>query len=533
MASMLVGLAVMLSVATVLGQYDPNIAHGRPRSAYVHLFEWKWTDIALECERFLGPKGFAAVQVSPPNEHAVITNPLYPWWQRYQPVSYKLVSRSGNETEFIDMVTRCNNAGVRIYVDAIINHMSAAGMGVGSAGSSFNSNEKDFPGVPYGPRDFTDDWECTCKDGKIDYSVPACVRNCRLSGLPDLAIYKFHTRVMLRNYFNKLVQIGVAGFRVDAAKHMWPIHLNQLLASVNNLNTQWFPQNSRPFIYSEVINQPNEPITASEYTDSGRVTEFGYGKALSHAVLKGQALANLRTFGDGTGDNWKMINGAVAVSFVDNHDNQRGHGGGGNILTFRQPREYKIANAFMLAHKYGFPQVMSSYNWQQNYGFDSEGVWKDLNDFIGPPHAAGSPPGTTASVVITADGSCDRRVGWICEHRWRQITNMVEFRNVAGSGDQVHWWDNGINKIAFGRGAVGATTAFIAINNEDNRMNEWLVTGLPAGIYCDVISGNLVNGDCTGRRIQVFQDTKALFDISNIYSDNNDPIIAIHVNAKL
>ena len=62
-----------------------------PRTVAVHLFEWKWPDIAQECESFLGPKGFAAVQVSPPNEHAVVEN--FPWYQRYQPVSYPDFSR--------------------------------------------------------------------------------------------------------------------------------------------------------------------------------------------------------------------------------------------------------------------------------------------------------------------------------------------------------------------------------------------------------------------------------------------------------
>lgn len=33
------------------------------RSTIVHLFEWKWKDIAEECERFLGPHGFGGVQV--------------------------------------------------------------------------------------------------------------------------------------------------------------------------------------------------------------------------------------------------------------------------------------------------------------------------------------------------------------------------------------------------------------------------------------------------------------------------------------
>ena len=37
----------------------------------VHLFEWKWSDIGEECERFLAGAGFCGVQVSPPNEHAL------------------------------------------------------------------------------------------------------------------------------------------------------------------------------------------------------------------------------------------------------------------------------------------------------------------------------------------------------------------------------------------------------------------------------------------------------------------------------
>ena len=40
---------------------DPNCLP--ERDTIVHLFEWKWTDIKQECERFLGPKGYCAVQV--------------------------------------------------------------------------------------------------------------------------------------------------------------------------------------------------------------------------------------------------------------------------------------------------------------------------------------------------------------------------------------------------------------------------------------------------------------------------------------
>ena len=40
---------------------NPTCAPGR--HTIVHLFEWKWSDIAAECERFLGPYGYCGVQV--------------------------------------------------------------------------------------------------------------------------------------------------------------------------------------------------------------------------------------------------------------------------------------------------------------------------------------------------------------------------------------------------------------------------------------------------------------------------------------
>lgn len=62
-----------------------------------------------------------------------------------------------------------------------------------------------------------------------------------------------------------------------------------------------------------------------------------------------------------------MPNGNALV-FVDNHDNQRGHGAGGaSIVTFWDSRLYKMAVGFMLAHPYGFPRVMSSFRWDRHF----------------------------------------------------------------------------------------------------------------------------------------------------------------------
>ncbi|CAG7826159.1 unnamed protein product, partial [Allacma fusca] len=93
----------VVSATTVYGQHDPHFVGNR--TVLVHLFEWRWNDIAEECERFLGPYGYGGVQVSPPNENLIVDqNPeRRPWWERYQPVSYKLETRSGSEQEFQSM----------------------------------------------------------------------------------------------------------------------------------------------------------------------------------------------------------------------------------------------------------------------------------------------------------------------------------------------------------------------------------------------------------------------------------------------
>ncbi|MFI5214415.1 MAG: hypothetical protein ACHQU8_07755, partial [Gemmatimonadales bacterium] len=157
--------------------YRPS-GHVAAGDVFVHLFEWKWTDIATECEQVLGPAGFTAVQVSPPEEHSI--TPTFDWSERYQPVSYSIAkSRSGTGAEFTDMVNRCKAKGVGIYVDAVINHMTNfPSPGVGSNGTAYT--KYNYPGL-YTPADFHMP-TCTV----TDYTNAANVQDCELLSLPDL-----------------------------------------------------------------------------------------------------------------------------------------------------------------------------------------------------------------------------------------------------------------------------------------------------------------------------------------------------------
>lgn len=475
-------------------QWDPHFTNGR--TAIVHLFEWKWADIAAECERFLGPNWYAGVQVSPVNEYAI--KPGRPWWERYQPVSYLLTTRSGTEAQFSDMVRRCKAVGVNIYVDVVFNHM-AHHEGVGTGGSSASESKREYPAVPYSQTDFN--WPCS-----ISYDDPNKIRNCWLNGMPDLDQSNEYVRGKIVGFLNHLVDLGVAGFRVDAAKHMWPADLAAIYGRIKNLNTaRGFPAGARPYIVQEVIDLGGEPIKKTEYNGLGQVTEFKHSADIGRVFNGKDSLANLKTWGE----RWGFLPSRDALVFVDNHDNQRGHGaGGGDVLTYKNAKRYKMASAFMLAYPYGLTRVMSSY------------AFNDGDQ--GPPNDNGN----LRSPTINPDGSCGG--GWICEHRWRQIFNMVKFRNIVGMQSLTNWWDNGRNAIAFGRGDKG----FIAISQELGDVTEWFSTGLPGGTYCDIISGDKVNGRCTGTSITVAADGRAQITIPAI-TKTEDSVVAIHDQSRL
>jgi len=168
------------------------------------------------------------VKVSPVNENRVVNSDgnIRPWWERYQPVSYKLdTTRSGNEAEFKSMVRRCNSAGVRIYVDAVINHMcGAGGTGVGTGGSSYGHLH--YPAVPYSSLDFNGAHNCPTASGNIESYAPGHeeeIRNCRLVSLSDLNQDNGWVDKKIVEFMNKLISFGVAGFRLEIRNYP---HLN-------------------------------------------------------------------------------------------------------------------------------------------------------------------------------------------------------------------------------------------------------------------------------------------------------------------
>src|SRR5439155_6846817 len=62
--------------------------------------------------------------------------------------------------------------------------------------------------------------DCPTAGGIDDFNNFLQVTKCELLGLADLRTESDHVRATIAGYLNKLIDMGVSGFRVDAAKHI-------------------------------------------------------------------------------------------------------------------------------------------------------------------------------------------------------------------------------------------------------------------------------------------------------------------------
>src|SRR5207248_10585516 len=161
--------------------------------------------------------------------------------------------------EFADMVSRCQVAGVGIYVDAVINHMTnVPSPGIGSNGTAYSKYE--YPGL-YTASDF----HAPC--ALDNYQSAANVQECELFGLPDLDTGSPTVRQKIASYLVMLARLGVAGFRIDAAKHIQQVELDGILATADSTATA--ERRAVPYYFLEVIGGAGEALSPHDYVGEG------------------------------------------------------------------------------------------------------------------------------------------------------------------------------------------------------------------------------------------------------------------------
>lgn len=366
---------------------------------------------------------------------------------------------------------------------------------IGTGGSTANPRTRNYSSVPFDVSNFHP--PCPL----IDFNDPFQVWNCELVGLHDLNQTQEDTRRKIVNYLNHLIDLGVAGFRVDAAKHQWPEDLKIMYGRLKHLNKSFgFEESADPFIYQEVVDSGHEAVSKFEYIYAS-VAEFRYSSEISRSFRGDDDLHWLSGFGE----KWGLLPSELAVVFVDNHDTQRSPG---SSLTFKDKKNFVMAQAFSLAHPYGVKRIMSSF------------AFENFNE--GPPHDGN---GNILTPTFDESGNCTN--GWVCEHRWHQIAAMVEFMNEAEGENVTSWWDNGRNQIAFSRGVKG----FIAFNLDSDDLKANISTSLPSGTYCDVITGQkTADNSCSGKKLTVSKDGTVRVELA---SDDINGVIALHVGHRM
>ena len=90
----------------------------------LHLFQWNIKDIINLLEE-VKEQGFTAVMSTSAqpfkNEHEIDK-----WYWVYQPLALKIGNRFGTKEDLIELCSKANRIGLKVYVDIIVTHMASA-----------------------------------------------------------------------------------------------------------------------------------------------------------------------------------------------------------------------------------------------------------------------------------------------------------------------------------------------------------------------------------------------------------------------
>eukprot|EP00927_Polykrikos_kofoidii_P070125 TRINITY_DN659_c0_g1_i7.p1 TRINITY_DN659_c0_g1~~TRINITY_DN659_c0_g1_i7.p1 ORF type:complete len:699 (+),score=104.29 TRINITY_DN659_c0_g1_i7:71-2167(+) len=301
---------------------------GGQKGAVVEMFGWPHADIEKECKD-LAAMGYMGVKVFPPEEQLMSSEPfqniLNPWYFMYQPVSYRLHGRMGTRDDLRKMIHSCRSYGVRVFADAVINHMTGGGndaneyhrnpqAGCAKWGNKTSSMPgghspfytqdyvytqgkhtglqalQEFPAVPYGPLDFH------CERSLNSWTDPLDLNAGWLTGLTDLNTERENVQERIADYLTDLMGIGFSGFRIDAAKHIKPDDLVGILSKFRRNMGNKLPSDF--FTWLEILLGGEADLLMCN-ADSG----YNYGSyftaALAKAGFDSEEVQQIKTWNSG------------------------------------------------------------------------------------------------------------------------------------------------------------------------------------------------------------------------------------------
>lgn len=302
-----------------------NAATEQPIAIF-HAFDQKYQDVAVYvCN--LKDQGYSHIQIAPAQQ----SNPSTAWWARYQPVDYSVIDGRGTETELKTLIDKAHGCQIKVIADVVFNHMANL------------ENCQDltcFPGLS--PQDFHP--ACGIDYGDRNRSSEI---NCWLGGLPDLNQDKPEVQTVQKAHLQKLLDLGIDGFRFDAAKHISPEVMQSYIDYVNQASP------GKTWNYLEVIE--DQDTRAEDYNNIAAVTDFLLYGSMKNAFSFGGDLRSLRVP--------NAVNDSRSVVFGRNHDTIRSLNPQYALNPYDDPSDSYLATAYVLAKESGTPLIM---NWDNH-----------------------------------------------------------------------------------------------------------------------------------------------------------------------
>ncbi|URZ87933.1 starch-binding protein [Floricoccus penangensis] len=263
----------------------------------LHAWNWSFKNITNNMEN-IHNAGYTTIQTSPINavfeggdnskngDLMHISN----WYYLYQPTSYKIGNQYlGSEEDFKEMCAKAKEYGIKVIVDAVLNHTTATE-------SAIDPEIKKISNWTHGNRSI-DNWNDRYQ-----------VTQLALLGLWDFNTQNSEVQKYLKDFVNRVMADGASGFRYDAAKHIE-------LPSDQGYGSNFWPNitdNGSEFQYGEVLQDSISRDT--EYAKYMGVTASHYGDGILNA------LKNKTVYVDDVSPYHNGVKPNRLVTWVESHD---------------------------------------------------------------------------------------------------------------------------------------------------------------------------------------------------------------------
>lgn len=218
----------------------------------LHAFEWSYNSIEQNADE-IADAGYKAVLIAPPLKS---TQTDCSWYQRYQPQDFRVIDHcKGNKEDLERLISALSRRNVRVYADIVVNHMANERdhattfpgdqvLQQYSADPTYWNRQRLFGDLSVG---LFSPWDFHSNGCISDYTDPNQVLNGRICGaapdrgLPDLNDSAW-VNEQRRNYIQALYDLGIRGFRLDAAKHMTTSTIQNIVPDSIANNSQVFAE---------------------------------------------------------------------------------------------------------------------------------------------------------------------------------------------------------------------------------------------------------------------------------------------------